>query len=212
MISSSKVIKLPGSLKQINAVSDKVNKYLQDEELKKVIEQKIERVQKKAYEEGFAKGLEQGKHEGKQRYEAAIQTVKAIVDEMNAYIDTFHKEMEQENISLAFALSKKIIRKELSAAQELSQIIRDTFHKIPEKRGILIRLHQSSQKHIDELKKELENHNVPLDQIEIETDASVEQGGCYIETDSAVVDGRIETIVLEVEKRLQELAQWEPNS
>ena len=212
MISSSKVIKLPRTVTRLNNVSEKVFAYLQDEDLKKVIDEKVKRAEKKSFKDGHSTGVEEGRNEGKQKFDASITQLQTCVEEMNAYIASLHKELEQESIKLVFALSEKIVRRELSASTEISRIISESLRKLPEKRCIILKVNPLSQECVGSIISQLQVHNIPADQVTVEVDQSIEQGGCYIETDNSVVDGRVDKIISEVENRLQELAQWEPNN
>lgn len=212
MSSSSKVIKIKKSVFKAQPVSDKLLNYMQDDELKSLIDEKVERVRQKAYQEGYQKGIQEGSGAKQQEFAKATQLVDAVVNDFNAFMDTLHNEFDHEIVQLVVGMAQTVIKKELSRPDIVSNVIIDALEKCRQKRNIVIHLHPESGHHFEQIVAQMKQRNFDLSQIQIEIDPSVAEGGCFIETDSEAVDARIDHIFSEVRHKIEELVTWEPTA
>jgi len=209
MNSLSKVIKLNKSFTQVNRVTDKVVDYLNDDEVKKVVEEKIERVRQKAFQQGYEKGRAEAEKEVTEQFKNSSLQIVNLVENLNVYMDSLNKEIEQEIIELVLSVSETVIRNELSRPDVVSTIIMDSLRKTCSKRNLIIKLHPDSGHYFEQVAKAIKEQNFDLDSIKIEIDENVGVGGCIIETDKSIVDGRLDSILKEVRHTMQELIKWQ---
>ncbi|MDX9703445.1 MAG: FliH/SctL family protein [Candidatus Auribacterota bacterium] len=207
--SSSKVIKIKKPVTQVQPVTDKLLTYLQDEELNKIVSDRIERAKKQAYQEGYQKGTKDATAQQEKKFASATQMIDNVVNEFNTYIDAVHRELEQDMIRLVIEMAQAVIKKELSRTDVVSQIIVDALEKCNQKHNIVLHVHPESGHNFEQIVARMQQRNFDLSQIRIEVNPSVGQGGCYIESDSEVVDARIDQILAEVRQKIEELVTWE---
>ncbi len=207
--SSSKVIKIKRSVTQAQPVTDKLLTYLQDDELKKIIDEKIERVKEQAYREGYQKGSQDATEQQQKQFDNATKLVDTVVDECNSYIDSVQKELEEDMVRLVIEMAQIVVRKELSRPDVVSRIIIDSLEKCTQKRNLILHVHPETGHHFEQVVAQMQQRDFDLSQIRIEVNPAVGQGGCYIESDTDVVDARIEQILAEVRQKIEELITWE---
>ncbi|RJP61226.1 MAG: hypothetical protein C4541_02505 [Candidatus Auribacter fodinae] len=206
----SKVIKLAKPVNHIANVSDKVISYMSDPELKKVINEQIDRARHQAYQEGYARGSHEARDKEQKRFAGATSLISTVTDQMNSYIDSLHKEIEREIVLLISSLCESVIRRELSCPKELSAVIVDSVKKLGEqKRGIILHLHPNAAHYFEKIIAELQKQSVDLTQLHVEIDQSVGDGGCLIQTDTSVIDARVDNILRETRQKIEELIRWE---
>ena len=209
MNSLSKVIKLDKSFTQVNRVTDRVVDYLNDDEVKKIVDERIERVRQKAFQEGYEKGHAEATNSVSEQFKNASLQIVNMVDNLNKYIESVNKELEQEIIELILSVSESVIRNELSRPDIVSKIIIDSLNKTYTKRNLVIKLHPDSGHYFEQVAQVIKQQNFDLDSIKIEIDENVGVGGCLIETDKSIVDGRLNNILKEVRETMQELVKWQ---
>ncbi len=207
--SLSKTIKIDKSTTQLTAVSDKLLNYLRDEELVKLINEKNLRIKEKAYADGYKKGFQDASSQEQQKFSNANKTLNDSVQEMNRYIGVLHKELEEEMVQLVVGVAESVLRHELSKPDVVSQVIKEAFAKIPETRHLVLKLHPSAGEYFEQIVEDLKKHNINLEQVKVEIDPQVGEGGCFIETEKAVVDARIEKIISEVRREIEESIKWD---
>ncbi|MCD6460350.1 hypothetical protein J7L67_06760 [bacterium] len=209
MNSLSKVIKIDKSFTQVSRVTGKVVDYLNDAEVKKVVEEKIERVRSKAFQQGYEKGRAEARRSVTEQFKNASKEIINLVDNLNKYIDSVNKELEQEIIELVLSVSETVIRNELSRPDVVSKIIIDSLRKINTKRALVIKLHPDSGHYFEQIAAVLKEQNFDLESIKIEIDENVGVGGCFIESDKSIIDGRLDSILKEVKETMRELIKWQ---
>lgn len=207
--SSSRVIKLKKSVSYVSNVTERVIDSLNDPEVKKVIDEKIAHVRDKAYKEGYQKGADEARKAEIANYSGATVLVNKSIEELNKYLERLYKEIEEEVVHLVIAISEVIIRRELSCPDKVSNVIRESLKELSDKRGIIIRLHPTAGKYFDQIVEVLKKQGIELSQVRVILDQSIGEGGCYVETDTSVVDARIDKIFSEVRQKLEEFIKWE---
>ncbi len=207
--SLSKVIKIDKSTTQLTPVSDKLLAYLKDEELLKLINEKNLRVKERSYDLGYKKGFQDAKEEQQQKFSNSNELLNQSIQEMNRYVDVLHKELEEEWVHLVLGVAEVVLRHELSKPGVVSEIIKEALNKIPETRQLVLKLHPTAGEYFEQIVADLKKQNIDLGQAKIEIDPQVGEGGCFIETDKAVVDARIDKIIFEVRQKIEESIKWD---
>ncbi|GEM_PF-2334698 len=209
MNSLSKVIKLKKSVNNLTPVNDKILNYLKDESLKKIIDETVERAKNKAFQEGYQKGLREASAAEQKKFSNASLLISNSIKAIDSYIGNLYVELEADIIQLIVYVSEIVVRNQLKHGDEISQIIKDSIHKITEKRGLYIKLHPHAGKYFEQVVAELRAQNIDLSQVKIDIDPQVGEGGCYIETNRIVIDARIDKILSEIRTKIEELVQWQ---
>ena len=159
----------------------------------------LETEKQNSYNQGLSAGETSGFSKGEESVITAVKYLKKCGMDIIALKDKFLNEAETTVINLSVQIAKKIIASEISTNRD---IIIQTIHKainlISDRSQILLKLNEteleSVKKKIPELKKEFDD----VEKIVIETDVRIGKGGTIIETNSGIIDARIETQVEEI--------------
>lgn len=206
----SKVIKLNKSIKHFSKVSPNVAEYLKDPELKQLIDEQVARAHKNGYQEGYAQGSREARDQEQKKFAEATRLIDALAQQFNRYSESVYIEIEHETVRLLFALCESIIRKELSYPDEISGIIRDALQKIgAQPRELVLKLHPHAAHYFEQIVEQLKQQHIDMSQISVEIDETVGEGGCYLISDTTVVDGRVRMILHEMQAKIEELIRWE---
>lgn len=157
-----------------------------------------ERLKEQAYREGFEKGYGDGYREGK---EAALREVREILTRLQGVLgelEGFRKKalegFQEDILRLSVAIAKKVIRRELEIDPGgLLEVIKEAIRRVTE--DDVIRVHVSPEdlelvrRHREEILKDLGDSTKLI----LYPDPEVTPGGCFVETEFAEVDARIET-------------------
>jgi len=209
MNSLSKVVKLKKSVDTLTPVNDRILNYLNDQELKKIIDEKVHRAKSKAFQDGYQKGFRDASAAEQKKFSNASKLISDTLEQMDSYIGRLYTELEGEIVRLIIFVSEVVIRHQLKRSDEVSQIIKDSIKKITEKRAISIKLHPHAGRYFEQIVEQLRALNIDMGQIKIDIDSQVGEGGCYIETNKNVIDARISKIIDEIRVKIEELVQWQ---
>jgi flagellar assembly protein FliH len=115
------------------------------------------------------------------------------------------RESEDDILSLAFMVAKKIVRQEIKHDRQiLVQLVSEALRGFPEKHDIVVSLHPEDYKVISS-NRELFLAGIGNDrQITLKPDEATTLGGCVVESSTGVIDARIEAQLDEIYKGLIE--------
>lgn len=155
-------------------------------------------------EENVRAAFERGIEEGNRRTTELLQDQYAIrmeeeSEKVNRLMESIQKVLVLQSESTELALfqfslgvAEQIIRREVAMDKEiLLNIIKDGIRKIVGVERMKIRIHPADLSFVQEKKQTINSVSDSLREIVFEPDASVEQGGCTIESDIGNVDARI---------------------
>lgn len=157
-----------------------------------------EGLRERAYQEGFQKGYEDGYREGREAALRGVQEVlsrlQGILKELEAFRAKALEGLKEEVLELSMAIARKVIRRELELApSSLLEVVKEAIRRVTE--DDVIRVHVSPEdlelvrRHRDEILKDLGDSTKLI----FYPDPEVSPGGCFVETEFAEVDARIET-------------------
>lgn len=146
-----------------------------------LIEQRLQAAQ----EEGLATGIEQGITLGRQALDQlhdAVQSSQAAVEaELGMLQSNLHKLVM---VALYKILGEQLVRPEVVAAA-VRQVVLDAGHQ----ESMTVRLSPKDHKVLERLRSQLN----PATSVRYVADDRVELGGCLVELDRGLLDGRIES-------------------
>lgn len=172
-------------------------------ELLEQAEGEVEAIRLRAKEAGFAKGYEEGLVEGRQKaLEKAsdlITLLESTVDEAVRLRAANLQALEDDFLKLSVFLADKIIRKEVeSDISWLQPILREALEALGAADQIIVLLNPLDYALLQNRAQDLNlSSRVRL---VFEQDPNISQGGCLVESDTGLIDARLE-------RRLGKLAQ-----
>ncbi|AGB40627.1 flagellar biosynthesis/type III secretory pathway protein [Halobacteroides halobius DSM 5150] len=182
------------------------------QQAKQEVEAKVEAAVADAKEEGYQAGFNQGQAKAQ---DEVTDRVNHLIDNINAEVNKVSKLLDKElstykveMIQLAIAISKRVIRQELTLnSKAVKAIVEDTLSLIDDDTGIKVRVNPSDLEVLDGAQEELVVANGRLDTIQLVADQSIELGGCIIETDFGGIDATISSQLAEIENKLLEVGE-----
>ena len=156
----------------------------------------------RGYSEGRASAAEEIKKQFEEQLNNHVEKFTKVLSEINAKISEYDKAFEKIVIELAFLIAEKIIRSEIKDRNTIGKTLKDSVKKVIGSNNVIVKLNPDDLKIVNESINEiLQGSN--FSQIKFEPDETIEQGGCYVETEIGNVDARISTQLDELKKRLE---------
>jgi flagellar assembly protein FliH len=162
-----------------------------------------------AYQKGFNDGLEKGANEGeKAGFELASKKLEPVLESLqkgvwqlkNLRQDTYQR-IESEVVELALAIARKVICREIEVNQEVVvSVAREALSKVDDPGKIKIKMNPSDLQYINETKYQLSELIGNIDNVTLEAEENIHNGGCVIETNMGEIDARIEKQLQAVEE------------
>ena len=161
---------------------------------------------KEGREEGLKEGLKEGREEG---LKAGEETAAVRIEEMNArYMDalsevaalkdTLRAQVEEEIVHLALTIAKKIVHREIHADHTIIHtLVRVALERVSGKSAATVRLSQVDYEYM--MRKHEDLARTEGREIHFESDSTLTQGSCVIQTEIGDIDARIEEEFREVE-------------
>ena len=162
-----------------------------------------------SYQDGYNDGLEKGIIEGdKAGSERAAQKLEPVLDSLNQVLlqiknlrRVAYQRIEKEVVELALAIARKVICREIEMDKEVVVwVAREALAKIDDPGKITIKLNPSDLQFINETKYNLSEMIGNVDNVALESESSIQSGGCVVETDLGEIDARIEHQLQAVEE------------
>jgi flagellar assembly protein FliH len=158
-------------------------------------------IEKEAYERGFGEGEKAGKEIGEKMAESLLKQYTARLVELNELRKQIFINSEREVVRLSLEIAKKVIKREISIDEEvILTLVKVTLNRLSDQAAVTIRLNPKDyHTMLDQQasKTPLGRGNEGIKLIE---DPLISRGGCVIETESGIIDGRIEEQLREIER------------
>ena len=156
------------------------------------LETKLCAVEAQAYEEGYHQGRKQAlalEKEVQQPLAEILSKTKACVEQHQAQA---RARCEEDIVQLSVALARALIQHEIARTPELTTVIvRKAALMAAGQERIKIRSHPSDVEIVRTVLKEVIPDVEACNTIQITPDASLDKGGCLIETNFGVIDARL---------------------
>jgi flagellar assembly protein FliH len=148
-------------------------------------------LQAEAHKEAFAQGLEEGRQAGRAEIRALVERLAGMFHDLAKPFEVLDAEVERELLTLAMALARQIVRRELkSDPTQIIGIIREAIAALPvAARDVRVHLHPEDAAVVRDNLAPTESERA-WNMIE---DPVMARGGCQITTATSRIDARLET-------------------
>jgi flagellar assembly protein FliH len=148
-------------------------------------------LQAEAYKEAFEQGLAEGREAGRAEVSAQVEKLAAMFYDLAKPFEELDAEVERELLTLAMALARQIVRRELKAdPSQIIGIIREAIGALPvAARDVRVHLHPEDAAVVRQNLAPTESERA----WQIIEDPVMARGGCQITTATSRVDARLET-------------------
>jgi flagellar assembly protein FliH len=148
-------------------------------------------LQAEAYKEAFDQGLAEGREAGQREVRAQVERLAGMFYDLAKPFDALDEEVERELLTLAMALARQIVRRELKAdPTQIIGIIREAIAALPvAAREVRVHLHPEDAAVVRQ-------HLAPTESERAWTlveDPVMARGGCQVTTATSRIDARLET-------------------
>lgn len=148
-------------------------------------------LQEEAYNEAFQQGLAEGRDAGRAEIRAQVERLSGMFYDLAKPFEALDAEVERELLTLAMALARQIVRRELKTdPTQIIGIIREAIAALPvAAREVRVHLHPEDAAIIRE-------HLAPTMSDRawaIIEDPVMARGGCQVTTATSRIDARLET-------------------
>jgi flagellar assembly protein FliH len=148
-------------------------------------------LQAEAYKEAFDQGLAEGREAGQREARAQVERLAGMFYDLAKPFDALDEEVERELLTLAMALARQIVRRELKAdPTQIIGIIREAIAALPvAAREVRVHLHPEDAAVVRQ-------HLAPTESQRAWTlveDPVMARGGCQVTTTTSRIDARLET-------------------
>jgi flagellar assembly protein FliH len=148
-------------------------------------------LQAEAHKEAFEQGLQEGREAGRAEVRAQVDRLAGMFYDLTKPFEVLDAEVERELLTLAMALARQIVRRELKAdPTQIIGIIREAIAALPvAAREIRVHLHPEDAAVVKQHLAPTENERAWA----IIEDPVMARGGCQITSATSRIDARLET-------------------
>ncbi len=148
-------------------------------------------LQEEAHKEAFQQGLQEGRQAGRAEVRAQVERLSGMFHDLAKPFEQLDSEVERELLTLAMALARQIVRRELKTdPTQIIGIIREAIAALPvAAREVRVHLHPEDAAVV-------RDHLAPTESERAWTmieDPVMARGGCQITTATSRIDARLET-------------------
>ncbi len=147
---------------------------------------------------------------------AKVEELGNILNDLSNYRARICTEAEAQLLELTLALAEVVIRHEASCRPEtVRETLQAALQMAAENGSLKVRLNPEDVENIKQFLPQLEQRLNSTTRLEIEGDPAISQGGCLVETDSGIIDARLEEQLETLRqqlKRTSEPRQQEANT
>lgn len=163
-------------------------------------------IHREAKESGFEEGRLQGWQEGKAEADRLVDRLHVIVSRSVERRNEIITDSEAQLVALVLNIARKVV-KVLSENQRnvvVNNVVQ-ALRKLKSKSDVVIRVNMVDLKITSEHMKELTDRIERVGNVSLLEDATVDPGGCIIETDFGEIDARISSQLQEIEDKILEV-------
>lgn len=157
----------------------------------------------KGYAEGYDLGFAKGEAEVNRLIAKLNQMVGAVVGKRKEILE----ESESQVIDLVLQIANRVV-KVISETQKevILQNVRSALSKVKSRTDLIIRVNLEDLNWVSQKMKEVRGSLEKVKNISVLEDATVDVGGCIVETDFGEIDARISTQLREIETKIREIS------
>ena len=157
-----------------------------------------------AYEQGCRQGEEAARQALTAQLSPVLSAFQQATTEIVHLRATVLQQAEEDIITLAFQLARKIIQYEaLEHREVLAATLTRALEHVVQQDQIVVRVHPDDVHYAAEIKEELGHARGDIETLTVKGDASIGRGGCLVESSLGTIDARIEAQLEELEQRFR---------
>ncbi|HVN80272.1 MAG TPA: FliH/SctL family protein [Terriglobia bacterium] len=157
-------------------------------------------IEKEAYERGFNEGQKAGKEVGEKMVEASLKQYALTLEELGNLRTQVLSASEREVVRLALEIARKVVKREVTIDEDIIlALVKVAMKRLGEESVMTVRLNPRDVQSILRLRNGA-GGSVLSEAIQLVEDPLISRGGCLIETESGIIDGRVEEQFREIEK------------
>jgi flagellar assembly protein FliH len=171
--------------------------------------EKAVRIEREAYEAGFAQGEKDGFAIGAKKLDKVLDRIEETLKGMASYKKEFTELYEKQILHLICRIAEKVVHGTVNVDHEVvRETIFEAFNLVADRSEVTIRVNREDVDYVKEMRPEFYDRIKDLKSMNIESDPSVNPGGCFMETVFGRIDARLESqlekIASAVENALEE--------
>jgi flagellar assembly protein FliH len=140
----------------------------------------------------FTAGVAAGKKQAEKDFEDSAQTLLCICTELDRLRESIFQNSAGEMKELVLAISEKIIRHSVTEQEEtIVATIKDAMNLAVKSDAFQVQINPDDLKAVESHKKEIIDAISGLDNIILKPDATIERGGCKLESTCCTVDASL---------------------
>lgn len=164
----------------------------------------IDDIKEAAFQKGFLEGKRVGFESGSKRADSVIDSLNQILEQLENIRQEIYQEIEKEVAQLALSIARKIVCHEVKTTQEtITCVAREALSRVNNPARITIKLNPDDLQFIKDTRSQFSRFLRNVDNIRFEAEASIQNGGCLVETDRGDIDARIEKQFQAIEESFQ---------
>ena len=166
-------------------------------QLKRAHQQELENTSADSCE----KGRQQGLQEGYESVQKALTALEKMAQKLVASEKAFLLNAETHAVTLAVAVAKRILGREVQSDRQIVvHIIREALKQVADKTRIVIKVNPLELDNVLAHRKELQMMDKHFPELEFIPDDKISPAACLIETRTGSIDGRLESQLEEIER------------
>jgi flagellar assembly protein FliH len=179
-----------------------------EEEAQARLEAEAREEQERLVREAHGKGFEEGRREGEltegNRLKNALRAAELALEEVRENEERWLSNIEENICALAVAVARQIVDQELLTEPALvERLIHRALEEFPVAQPVRIRVHPRDQAVIESRGSETRlPAAIGTREVQWLPDTNLVQGGCLVEGRDRIIDGRIDTALERVYRRL----------
>lgn len=159
------------------------------------------------HEDGFRAGFETGRKQGAREVESLIHSMAAALDKSNSLLADLAKDSEGQIISLALAIAKKVVQREIMLdPKATADLIRAALKKVSHRKDFFVKVSPVDMETLKAQEGYIRQDLLQAQTFQIVSDTRVEPGSCLIETEAGTVEASISQQLAYIEEQLQNIA------
>ncbi len=158
-----------------------------------------------ALEESYSNGVQAGMDRMESDYGLSVKTLQSICEQLNTVRETILKNSMSEMRELVLLIAEKIIRHSISSQKEtIVKTVEDAIQQAVKSDEFIISVNPDDYITIKTKSADFINSVTGLENIIVRSDASIDSGGCLIESSNCTVDATLVSQLEIIAEALQE--------
>ena len=167
--------------------------------------EQVETLKTAAYQDGLEQGIHAAQQEVAQQFAPVLESLHQATEQILGLRQETLRLAEDDIITLALQLARKIVGQEIHHNRDLlATTLRRALNHLGSSDAVVVYVNPDDLQIAQEQHQELMRNLANLRQLTLETDESVGQGGCLVQSAFGEIDARIEAQFEELEQGLRD--------